>query len=121
MSEEQHATAVIAALSELNAEPYDLDEVPSDATSYNEVTVSRRVGGQVRGESPTTTLMRVTVRAVAKTVSNAREMRRRAQLLEGTTVVVVGVSSTPIQFETAETIGEDDGWYSGLSTYTYAC
>lgn len=121
MSEESHAAAVKAALTALNAVPYDLDDVPAVMPAYyNEVTISRRFGGLIRGESPTTTLIRLNIRAVAKTVSNAREMRRRAEQIEGTTVTVDGIQSTPIQFETAETIGFDDGFWQGLTSYTYA-
>ena len=121
MTEEQVAAAVIARLSSFNAAPYDLDDIPTPLPAYyNEVTVSRRFGGVMRGERPTTTLYRLTVRAVAKTVSNAREMRRRGEQIEGTTITVDGVESTPVQFETSQPIGPDDGWYSGLTSYTFA-
>ena len=121
MSEEANAQAVVAALSALSAEPLELDDVPTPPPAfYTEVTVTRRFGGVVRGETPSTTLYRITTRAVAQTVTNAREMRRRAALIEGTSIAVGGVHSTPIQFETDEPIGPDSGWYSGLTSWTYA-
>ena len=122
VNEEANAAAVIAALTTLNAAPFDLDDVPAVLpVLYNEITVTRRYGGApIRGTLPTSAHYRITVRSVAKTVSNAREMRKRSSLLEGTVLTVGGLESTPIQFETAELIGEDDGYYSGISSYTYA-
>lgn len=127
MSEELTATAVIAALNALNAHAYDLDDDAIDTKQappayYTEVTVSRRFGGVFRdgGETPDSTLYRATTRSVAKTLSNAREMRRRAAGLEGITVTVGGVVSSPIMFETEEIIGPDDGWFSGLTSWTFA-
>lgn len=121
MSEELVAAAVIAKLGEFNAVPYDLDEIPATLPAYyNEVTVTRRFGGLERASMPGATPYRVTVRAVAKTVSNAREMRRRAGLIEGARVTADGLTSTPLRFESAQPIGPDDGWHSGLTSYTFA-
>lgn len=121
-SEEQHAEAVKAALTALSAVPKDYDELDPAALPayYNEVTVERRFGGTLRGsnESPTEAY-RITARSVAKTVSNAREMRRRAMQLEGTVLTIDGAETTPVEFESADPIGPDDGWYSGLLTLTY--
>jgi hypothetical protein len=121
VSEEEVAAAFIAALAAANAVPYDYDEIPKPLPAYyTEVTVTRRFGGVMRGEKPTTTLYRGTTRAVAKNVTTAREMRRRAASLEGTTITVGGIVSTPIQFETEEPIGLDEGYQSGLTTWTWA-
>lgn len=120
-SEEQHAEAVKAALTALTAVPYDYDEIPATLPAYyNAITVERRYGGTGRGsgEIPTEAY-RITAQSIAKTVSNAREMRRRARLLEGVVLTIDGTETTPIEFESADPIGPDDGWYSGLLTLTY--
>lgn len=117
--------AVIAALSAVSAAPYDLDDIKALASppaQYTEVTVSRRFGGQNRATGSTGRVgWRITTRTVAKTVSNAREMRKRAETaLLYARLTVGGDETTPIQFEGAEPIGDDDGWWSGLTTWTYA-
>lgn len=122
-SEEQHAAAVIAALTATNANPFDLDDVPKTLPAfYTEVTVTRRFGGAPRQDGRSGTEgYRVTARAVAKNVSNARETRRRQHAaLEYAVLSVAGKTTTPIQFEASEPIGNDEGWYSGLETWTYA-
>lgn len=123
-TEEQQAAAVIAALMTANAAPYDLDDVKELATlppQYTEVTVSRRYGGDERNTASTGRVgWRITTRAVAQTVSNAREMRNRAvAALLYKRLTVADDQTTPIQFESEEPIGVDDGWYSGLCTWTY--
>jgi len=111
--------AVVAALTAANAHPYTLDDIKQMATApayYTEVTVSRRFGGERRGGNASgSTGWRVTTRAVAKTEENAREMRRRAASLEDARLG----TSTPVVFETEEAIGEDNDWWSGLTTWTY--
>ena len=124
-TEEQHAVAVIAALNAASAAAYDIDDLKTMTTlpnSYTEVTVSPRFGAPNRNPGSTgRTGWRITTRAVAKTVSNAREMRKRADVgLKYARLTVAGDQSTPIQPEGAEPIGGDDGWFSGLTTYTYA-
>ena len=123
-TEEQHAAAVKAALTAQSAAPYDLDDLKALATppaQYTEVTVSRRFGAQNRATGSTGRVgWRITTRAVAKTVSNAREMRKRtAAALSYVRLTVDGDQTTPIQFEGEEPIGDDDGWWSGLTTWTY--
>ena len=121
-TEEEHAAAVIAALKAASAAPYDLDEIPAALpTYYTEVTVTRRYGGVQRASAQRgTQSYRITTRAVAKTVSNAREMRKRTQAaLNEARLTIGGRTSTPIQFETEDVIGPDDGYYSGLTAWTY--
>lgn len=121
-SEEQHAAAFIAALNALGAVAYDYDDVPATLPAfYTIVTVSRRFGGNRRGEGvPTVYLYRATTRAVARTVGNAREMRRRAHLIEGVSLTVAGEQTTPVEFETAQIVGPDENYYSGLTTWVWA-
>lgn len=124
-TEEQHALAVIAALNAANAAAYDIDDLKGMTTlpaQYTEVTISRRFGAPNRNNGSTgRSGWRVTARTVAKTVSNAREMRKRARAgLEFARLTVDGAQSTPVQFESEDPIGDDDGLYSGLTTYVYA-
>lgn len=124
-TEEPNAVAVLAALNAGSALAYESDDLKAMTDlppNYNEVTVERRYGGQSRATGTTTRRgWRITARAVGITISNAREMRKRAATqLEGARVTVDGKTSTPIQFESADPIGEDDGRWSGLTTYTYA-
>lgn len=122
--EEDHAAAIFAALTGANAAPYDLDELRDPATrpaAYNEVTVSQRAGAPNRNVASTgRTGWRITTRSVAKTVTNAREMRSRARTgLLYVRLTVDGAVTTRIQFESEEPIAEDDGWFSGLTSWTY--
>lgn len=123
--EELHATAVKAVLTTASAAPYDLDDLKALATppaQYVEVTVSRRFGGEARNAGPKSrTGWRITTRQVAATVSNAREMRKRTHAaLEAVRLTVGAEVSSPIEFEGGEPIGEDEGQWSGLETWTYS-
>lgn len=112
-------TAVKEFLTTAQAFPYSLGDLSRMAVPpkrYTEVTVSRVFGGEARVDGfKSTTSWRITTRAVAMTEDDAREIRRRASTLE---LAVLG-DSTPVEFETAQDIEPDDGWYSGLTTWTY--
>ena len=123
MAEEQHAAAVIAALAAAGAHPYDIDDLPATLPShYTEVYVARRYGGTSRNAGGSgATGWRIATRFVANSVTNARVLRTNATTaLEGVRLTVAGTQTTPIQFEGAEDIGPDDGWFSGITTWTYA-
>ncbi len=130
MSDESaHLAAVLAALTTGGAVPYDLGKVPgmngntgTIPSYYTEVTVSRRFGGNFRGDAlATTVLYRGTTRAVAKSASDARNLRRLTGLaLENVALTVGGGTTTPLMFESEEIIGPDDGWLSGLTLWTWA-
>lgn len=124
-TEEQHATAIKAALTAQLAAPYDLDDakaLTAIPNAYTEVMVSPRSGAPLRNPGSTGRRgWRIATRQVGSTVSNAREMRKRTHAaLEFVRLTVGGDVTTPIQFEGAELIGEDDGYWSGLETWTYA-
>lgn len=126
MSEESHAAAVIAALTTATANPFDLDDAKraTDAdlgAAYTEVLVTRRYGGAERQDGSTTRSgWRISTRAIGRTVTNARTMRDRAQeALKYVRLSIDGDLTSPIAFESEDPIGEDDGWYSGLTTWTY--
>lgn len=124
-SEEQQAAAVIAALNAEDANAYDLDDIKQLTTlpaSYTEVMVMPRAGAPNRNTDDTGRRgWRITTRQVGTTVSNAREARKRTHAaLEFARLSVDGATTTRIQFESAEPIGEDDDYWSGLETWTYA-
>lgn len=120
--EETHGAAIIAALEALGAEPFDIDKLPSPLPDYyTEVSVSRRYGGEALASSELTSKSyRITTRQVAKTITNARRLRAKGAGLEDTLLTVGGDTTSPVAFETEDLIGPDDGWYSGLQTWTYA-
>jgi hypothetical protein len=123
-TDEQVATAFIAQLAALGAIPYDYDDlakVSPKPTNYTEVTVTRRFGGEQRASGERDgRLYRATARQVSQTVSNARNLRAKSAGLEGLMLTVAGSMTTPIEFETADVIAPDDGWFSGLETWTFA-
>ena len=125
MSEKAHLDAVIALLTAADARPYTLQELKS-ATSlpaqYNEVTVSQKFGsGPRRSGAPSqVTQWRVVIRAVAQRYGNAQEMRRRAALaLDEAKVTVDGETYFIERAVSDDPIGEDDGWWSGVSEFGY--
>lgn len=129
MSESANLAAVLAALTAAGAVPYDLGTAPGEngntgtlPSRFTQVTVSRRFGGNFRGDaSPTTTGYRGTTRAVAKSANDARNLRRLAGLaLENVALTVGGSTTTPIQFENEDPIGPDDGYFSGLTYWVWA-
>lgn len=123
MTEQQEATAVLAALNTALAPKvaYELDAVPATRpANYVEVTVSRRFGGEERAARKGSTGWRITTRAVSRYVSDARLMHEKSRTaLEYVRLSVGGKSSTPVQFETEVPVQEDDGWFSGLISWTY--
>lgn len=120
-NEQEHSDAVVAALNGLGGLAFDLGDVPTPAPDkYTEVTVTRRFGGEQRGSGERDgQLYRITARQVSKVFQNAQNLRVKSSGLEGLVLTVAGEKTTPIEFESADTIGEDDGWYSGLETWTY--
>lgn len=124
MTAQAHAVAIEALLDAV-VDPkgaFEYDAVPSPRpTRYIEFGISRRFGGEPRTSSrKATTGYRLSVRAVADTIKDARTMHEKARAaLEGIRVTVDGRVSTPIQFETEEEVGPDDGKFSGHIAYTY--
>jgi hypothetical protein len=121
-TEQEHSDAVVAFLNTLGALAYDLGDVPSPAPDrYTEVTVSRRFGGEQRYSGLRDgQLYRVTARQVGKVYQNAQNLRAKIAGLEGVALTVAGLVTTPVEFESADPIGPDDGYFSGLQTWTYA-
>lgn len=120
-TEAEHAAAVIAALTTLQAHPYDLDEIPASADKYTEVVVHRRFGGEQRSSGEREgELYRVMLRQVAKRLDNARHLRTKSAGLVGMVLTIDGETTTPLEYEDpGDPIGPDDGWWSGTQTFTY--
>lgn len=121
-TEAEHAAAVIAALTTLQAHPYDLDDLPTPAPSfYTEVVVHRRFGGTQRGSGEREgEPYRVLLRQVAKELGNARHLRAKSAGLEGVVLTIDGDTTTPLEYEDpGDPIGPDDGWWSGTQSFTY--
>lgn len=119
-TEADQVAAVVAALSAANAFPHTLGDLARLSVLpdyYNEVTVSPvYVGSFDSAGGAVVDAWRITTRAVAKTEDNAREMRRRATAaLKGNRLG----GSTPVLFESGDPIAPDDGWFSGLTTWTF--
>lgn len=126
MSIEAHTAAVIAALNagSPNANAYTLDDLKGLSTkpaAYTEVTVSHRYGAPNRaGGSTGRIAYRIATRYVAQFEVNAQRLRDLSDTaLRFTHLSIGGDTTTPVQFESEDPIGDDDGWFSGLTTWTY--
>ena len=126
-NEQTHAAAVVARLNAIlpaTVRAFDLDDMPTELPSkYVEVTVSRRFGGALRSAAVTSISgWRITTRVVDQnSIPNARLSANTVRTaLEFYRLAIGGKTSTPVQFETAEVIGPDDGWWSGMTAWTYA-
>lgn len=104
---------------------YDVDDLPATLPDdYVEVSVSRRYGATGRACGWQATVgWRILTRAVSRTYAdNARRLTAQTRAaLEYAVLAATGAEafeSTPVQFETAEEVGPDDGWWSAVTTYT---
>lgn len=124
MSELAVRAAAVTVLAAGDAVPKTLQDLKTkdpERLYYNEITVSDRYGdGQLRlGVWLGTGGYRITTRAVGATEDAAYQMRELARTALEYAVLTIGdVTTTPVMFETAEQIAEDDGWWSGLTTWT---
>lgn len=122
-----HATAVLAAINASlpsSVRAYTPDLVPDPRPDeYVEVTVSRRAGPGVRANGRTKLGgWRVTARTVSRvSVANAQRSDEKVRLgLEFQRLSIGGKATTPVAFETEDLIGDDQGEWSGLTSWTYA-
>ncbi len=120
-----HATAIRSAL-DAGITPdhsYDVDDLPAERpTRYVEVYLTRRFIPATRnGGTSGITAWRLLARTVDQTsVDNARLLQSKvATVLNEQSLTIAGGLTTPIQFESEEPIGPDDGWYSGATAWTY--
>jgi ribosomal protein L7/L12 len=126
MSEKAHLDAVVALLTAEDARPFTLQQLKDLGTAlpeqYNEVQVAQRFGSGPRraGAPSAVTQWRVLVRSVAKKYGNAQEMRKRADAALQEAKVTVGGEDFFIERSVSDDpIGEDDGWWSGVSEFAY--
>lgn len=127
----QYATAIKAAIKAQIG--------PNDVYEYGEVPGSTGVAGTLpnifilvsleRRNNPNlrltaqagTTGWRISLRAVGRTVDEARwAMYRVAFALNEQRLTIAGTPSTPIQFESDSAPESDDGRFSGTAFYTFA-
>lgn len=73
------------------------------------------------GRTSGRTSWRIAARAVGRNADECRwVLDRISQALSGTRVPVGPDASTPVQFESADDAGPDDGCMSALTTWTYS-
>lgn len=124
MSEKAHLDAVIALLTAANAVPMTLQQIKEATTlptAYTEVTVSQKFGsGPRRSGAPSeVTQWRILARSVAQRYANAQEMRERAASLHEAALSVGGETYFIERAVSDDPIGEDAGWWSGVSEFAY--
>lgn len=123
-----HATAILERINAALPTSYramELDEIErSDPRpeAYTEVVVEARAGGNLRAGATSTGGWRFQTRGVSHSskVDARRQLTIARQALQFTCLEIGGKQTTPIQLESAEAVGKDDGWWSGSITWTYA-
>lgn len=102
---------------------YELDDVPQPRPNeYVEITVSRYDASEKRQDGfAGTSAWRLTCRYVAHRITNVSRMQQlvRDAFPHPTCITVDGVESTAVAFEVEDAITPDDGWFSGLDTFTF--
>ena len=117
------ADAVIALLNtgdSCNAMTLDAVRADQPSVDYTEVVAQPTVGGELRVGNwiGTAGSWRIGVRAVGRYEENAYELQKRARDKLEFSMLTAGGNSGGITFESADPVGDDDGWWSALSTYT---
>lgn len=98
----------------------DLDDARGVSEEHVQVTLTRRFAERERAGRESQSPWRLTTRPVADYVSNGREIQARCfTALNGIRLTAGGATSTPMRLESADVIAEDDGRYSGLTTWTF--
>lgn len=123
MTPEQSAAAAVTAINAKfsTTRAYELDDVPATRPDYYvEVAVSRRlVSGNRRGDgSKSFKGYRLTTRVVALTITNARLLEQK--VTEALDFVALGSDVTPVEYETSTSVDPDDGWFSGVTSWTFS-
>lgn len=127
-TEEQVATAVKTALNTALSsygatagavKAFDYDDAAKVTTEHVQVSVARRFAESKRGGAVSRAPFRLQTRPVGNTVTNARNIHQRVFLaLQDVRITADGETSTPVDMESADDIGPDDGKFSGLTTWT---
>lgn len=125
MSTDAQAEAIKALLATATKAPvYDHDEAQALASAlpanYTVIYLSRRFGGNVRGDTRDNTHRRLQTRVNAKTVSNARLIEDRiADAFENKTVDLDG-SLVHFAYETGGGVYDyEGGYYTDLTDWTF--
>lgn len=124
-TESDHTTAVLAVMETGGAVPYtvqDANRVVVLPPGYNVITLEPRAGGTFRQARSTRRGYRLAVESRGQTYDQAQAMREAAdRALRGVELVIDGLPTTPLVFESGQPIDEDTrpGWYSGLLLLTY--
>lgn len=103
-------------------EPDAVEREDPRPEEYLQLIVERRHVAAVRAAGATgRSGWRVQTRGVSHTSrNNARRLLQLAsEALEFAVLTVAGCASTPVKFESAESVGKDDGWWSGSIDWTY--
>ena len=128
-TEEQIATAVKTALdtalSSYGAtagavKALDYDEAQGVTLEHVQVSAARRFAEVKRAGVAAQSPWRLQTRPVGNTVTNTRNIHQRVFIaLSGVRITADGQTSTPLDMESADDIGPDDGKFSGLTTWTF--
>lgn len=115
--------AVIDALTAAGATPLTLAQVKETAVLpeyYTEVTVHLRYTESTRANGHVSLYaFRIGTRVVASVEETAYDEARAVDAgLRNARLVVGGATSTPVQFESSDPVGDDDGKWSALTTWT---
>jgi len=123
VSTDAQADAIKTYLATATKAPvYDHDEAQALASlpaNYTVIYLSRRFGGNVRGDTRSNDLRRLQTRVNATTVTNARLLEDRiAEAFEHQTVTVAG-TLMHFSYETGGGVYEyDAGYYTDLTDWT---
>jgi len=138
LDERPHFAAAVTALAatnaQLGADTFDFGEVPGtlgpNGTKNPGTTPNRYVLLQVERtfyqsnkstRHSTRSLWRLSVRFVGATSDEAKWAGARvAEAFESARLTVAGRTSTPLQHDVSDPVAEDDGKFSGFTSYTYA-
>lgn len=125
MSTDAHAEAIKTFLATATKAPvYDHDEAQALGSGipaqYTVIYLSRRYGGNVRGDTRETNLRRLQTRVNAKTVTNARLLEDRIAGAFEHATVNLGDVVTHFAYETGGGIYDyDAGYYHDLTDWTF--
>lgn len=101
---------------------YDASSVPgTKPAEFVTISIARRSGGESRSGRYVTTGWSIYVQAASQTkVANAHNSLRMAGVaIESKVLTVAGLTSTPVKFDNERPVGSDDGWFSGVHSYTF--
>ena len=114
---------VIEAMRDFTTAVYERDDLPSVVPpAYSEIEVTRENAGTSRSGGPGSLfgVYLLTERTAGKHMAALRDHRDATAAIEGVSVLVDGVESTPVAFDGADPIAPNGGWYVGFRTWRFA-